>query len=226
MKAVVPLSGGLDSSTLLWLYKSQGYEVSAINFDYGQKHIKERDSAMAICEALNCPLHLVDLRSITQLITNSSLTNSDIPVPDGHYSSENMKATVVPNRNAILLAVAYAHAVNINAEFLCIGVHSGDHFIYPDCRESFITSLKESFRIGNEGFGSPLLEIVAPFNNMTKTDIVKLGSGIGVPFEKTWSCYKGQDLHCGTCGTCYERIEAFRDSGVSDPTIYQSFWSE
>jgi len=219
-KAVVVLSGGMDSATALYEALADGYETYAISFDYGQRHKKELDFARMLCEKNEISHKIVDLTSITELISNSALTGNT-PVPEGHYAQENMKATVVPNRNMIMYSVAIGYAVNLKAEAVFVGVHAGDHPIYPDCRPQFIEGLDNLARIANEGFCGYGFRIVAPFLNISKTDIVKRGSGLGVPYNLTWSCYKGGEKHCGKCGTCVERKEAFQLAGVKDPTNYE-----
>jgi len=219
-KAVVVLSGGMDSVTSLYKAIHDNYEVYAISFDYGQRHKKELDFAKNICEKLAVTHHIVDLSNITSLIDNSALTG-DIDVPEGHYEAENMKLTVVPNRNMIMYSIAIGYAVNIKAEAIYVGVHAGDHFIYPDCRPQFIEALDLAAHLGNEGFAEKGMRIVAPFIFMSKAQIAKLGSELGVPYELTWSCYKGGEKHCGKCGTCVERKEAFELAGVKDPTEYE-----
>jgi 7-cyano-7-deazaguanine synthase len=139
-----------------------------------------------------------------------------VEVPEGHYAEESMRVTVVPNRNAIMLALAYGVAVAENANCVAFGAHGGDHFIYPDCRPGFMDAFEGMERLGTE----TEISIYAPFRQQTKADIVSLGAKLGVPFDETWSCYEGQQVHCGRCGTCVERIQAFRDAGVADPTSY------
>ena len=220
-KAVVVLSGGMDSATALYQAKADGFNVYAISFDYGQRHKKELDFAKLLANKAGAiEHHIVDLTSITKLISNSSLTNKEIDVPEGHYAAENMKLTVVPNRNMIMYAVAVGYAVNIKAKAMYVGVHAGDHAIYPDCRPEFIESLDVIAKIANEGFIEKDFQVKAPFVHKTKADIAKLGSQLGVPYELTWSCYKGGNKHCGKCGTCVERKEAFQLAGVIDPTQY------
>lgn len=219
-KAVVVLSGGMDSATALYKAREDGYEIYAITFDYGQRHIKEIESAKKLAESIGASHEIVDLTSITKLINNSSLTG-DIEVPEGHYAEENMKATVVPNRNMIMYSVAIGYAVNLKAKAIYVGVHAGDHFIYPDCRPRFIEALDIAGYIGNEGFVEEDFRVVAPFLYITKADIVKMGNDLRVPWELTWSCYKGGDNHCGKCGTCVERKEAFKLAGTKDVTIYE-----
>lgn len=219
-RAVVVLSGGMDSTTALYQAMSDGYEVSAISFNYGQRHKKELDFAAGLTKELGIPYEIVDLSNITSLISNSALTG-DIDVPEGHYAQENMKLTVVPNRNMIMYSVAIGYAVNIKAKAIYVGVHAGDHFIYPDCRPQFIEALDLAGHIGNEGFAQKGFRVVAPFIQVPKDEIVRIGSKLGVPYEKTWSCYKGGEKHCGKCGTCVERKEAFELAGVQDPTEYE-----
>jgi len=219
-KAVVVISGGMDSTTALYKAIADGYEVYGISFNYGQRHKKELDYAAKICSELGIPHEIVDLQNITKLIDNSSLTG-DIEVPEGHYAQENMKITVVPNRNMIMYSIAVGYAVNLKAEAVFVGVHAGDHFIYPDCRPQFIEALDVASNIGNEGFANKKFRIIAPFVHIGKHDIVKIGANLGVPYEWTWSCYKGEQKHCGKCGTCVERKEAFQLAQVDDPTEYE-----
>jgi 7-cyano-7-deazaguanine synthase len=215
-QAVAIVSGGLDSTTLLYSALEADFKVHAVSFDYGQRHGKELDFAQHTCDVLGVPHDIIDLTGITDLISNSALTQG-VDVPDGHYAEENMKQTVVPNRNMIMLAIAGGVAVNESAEALLIGVHAGDHFIYPDCRPRFIAAANATLVIGNEGFGAIGTQdegaeldhlIAAPFLSLTKEDIAFEAIRLGVPFEETWSCYKGGDIHCGRCGTCVERLEA------------------
>lgn len=220
--AVVLLSGGLDSTVTLATARERFNRVLTLGFNYGQRHKRELESAVNIAQFYDVSFSIIDLRSVLPLIQSSSLTNSEIEVPLGHYASETMKATVVPNRNAMFLSVAYGYAVSERAEAVFTGIHAGDHFIYPDCRPEFIESLSHSFQLGNLGFGNPSLQIIAPFVHLTKTDIAREGQRLGVPFQMTWSCYQGQALHCGECGTCVERIEAFDEAGVPDPTEYMN----
>jgi len=220
-KAVVVLSGGMDSATALYQAIKDGFEIYAISFDYGQKHRKELDFAKKLTEKVGAKEHhVVDLTNITSLISNSSLT-SDQEVPEGHYAQENMKSTVVPNRNMIMSSIAAGYAVNIGAKAIYLGVHSGDHFIYPDCRPQFIRALELAIYLGNEGFCDKELQVITPFMYLTKAQLAMRGAQLGVPYELTWSCYKGQDKHCGKCGTCVERKEAFELANIKDPTQYE-----
>ena len=218
--AIAIVSGGLDSVTLAYLLKSQGYELHLLSFDYGQRHKKELDFARQCALDLGARHDIVDLSGFGRLIGGSALTDPDIAVPHGHYAAPNMAVTVVPNRNAIMLALAYGVAVAENANRVAIGVHGGDHFVYPDCRPDFLIQFEKMQFLAVGGFGAPDLELEAPFVATDKTGIVREGARLGVPFDQTWSCYEGGALHCGKCGTCVERIEAFKLAGVPDPTVY------
>jgi 7-cyano-7-deazaguanine synthase len=217
---VAIVSGGLDSVSMAYHLADKGYGLSLISYDYGQRHKKEIEFAQLCAQHLNAEHHIVDLTVLTSLMNTSSLTSPDVEVPDGHYAEETMKITVVPNRNAIMINIATALAVSRKHDFVATGVHGGDHFIYPDCRPEFIASQSETLRLSNAGFISDSFEVLAPFVNISKGDIVTLGEKIGVPWIETWSCYKGGDTHCGSCGTCFERREAFEIAGVADPTVY------
>ena len=221
-RVVAVVSGGLDSTTMAYSLRAQGYSLIAISFDYGQRHRKELAFAEQMAADLDAPWTLIDLHAagLTNVLTGSALTDDTVTVPDGHYADESMKITVVPNRNAIMLSIACALAVTREAGAVAFGAHTGDHFIYPDCRPEFVRAFEAMVNIAVEGLAS--IEILAPFLSMTKTDIVKLGDELKVPFERTWSCYKGGTLHCGTCGTCVERREAFAQAHVVDPTLYVS----
>ena len=221
MKAVCLLSGGLDSATCLALARRDGFDCYALSFDYGQRHRKELEYAKQLSSDLGAPWTLIDLHAagLTAVLGASALTDENVTVPDGHYADESMRITVVPNRNAIMLSIACAVAVTRDAEAVAFGAHTGDHFIYPDCRPEFVRAFASMVNLAVEGLAT--IDILAPFLEMTKADIVKLGADLHVPFERTWSCYKGGALHCGTCGTCYERREAFAIAHVVDPTVYE-----
>jgi 7-cyano-7-deazaguanine synthase len=231
MKAVTLLSGGLDSTTLAYKLKSEGYDLIALSFDYGQRHKKELAVAHEIAGLLGAEHHIVALREVGEgwsaplanILGPSVLVDHDAVVPDGHYADENMKQTVVPNRNAIMLSIAYGVAMANNADLLAFGAHAGDHTIYPDCRPGFVAALDNAFQLGaawTEDELSSVPRLVGPFLDTDKAGIAKMAFELGVPIEKTWSCYKGGEIHCGTCGTCYERREAFKLAGVDDPTSY------
>lgn len=220
-KAVAIVSGGLDSVTLAYLLHAENYNLHLLAFDYGQRHAKELAYAQRCAARLGAEFDIVNLAGLGALLKGSALTD-DIAVPHGHYAAPNMAVTVVPNRNAIMLAVAYGVAVAEDAAMVATGVHAGDHFIYPDCRPTFIASFDAMQRVAVEGFGDPHLRLHAPFMQWSKSDIVALGARLGVPFEDTWSCYEGGAVHCGLCGTCVERRESFTLAGVPDPTNYQT----
>lgn len=219
-KTVAIVSGGMDSTTLAYWLAHRGHDLHLLSFDYGQRHRRELSFAERTAERLGARFDIVDLRGITHLLVGCSLTDADVEVPDGHYAEETMKATVVPNRNMMMLSVAGAVAVAEGAEWVATAVHAGDHFIYPDCRPQFVGSMTATLRIANLGFCDPGLQVYAPFVSSTKADIATIGDREGVPWAETWSCYKGGDVHCGACGTCTERIGAFIEAGVADPTEY------
>ena len=216
MKSLVILSGGMDSATLLWWLKFIGREVWALGIDYGQRHRKELIFAEQLAAEIGVPFRIADLRALKGLLPGSSQTDDSIDVPEGHYAEESMKKTIVPNRNMIMLAVAAGHAISLKVDSIAYAAHSGDHTIYPDCRPEFADALDKT--IGLADWHKVSLE--RPFIAYTKATIAKLGGLIGVPFDKTWSCYKGGEIHCGVCGTCAERKEAFFLGGVKDPTEY------
>lgn len=221
MKAVAIVSGGMDSVTLAYWLKAQGYDLELVSFDYGQRHRRELECAKHQAELLGAGHTVIDISGIRPLLKGSALTD-EVEVPHGHYAEESMRLTVVPNRNAIMLSIAWGLACSCEADVLACGVHAGDHFIYPDCRPEFIASLNESLRVGTVCHRKDSLELIAPFVHHTKTDIAAIGGTLQVPFEHTWTCYEGGDIHCGKCGACTERQEAFRDSGVPDPTQYRA----
>jgi len=220
-KPVVLFSGGLDSTVLLWSLRPN---VKAISFDYGQRHNKELTQADNICSAADIEHEVVDMAwarkgfvSIFDLIKSGSQTGNE-PVPEGHYAEESMKATVVPNRNMIMLSIATGWAVSTGSTKVLWAAHAGDHAIYPDCRPEFLDAMALAIKTGNAW--SPV-ELQAPFIHKTKAEIVKLGAGLHAPLDQSWSCYKGGILHCGKCGTCVERREAFQLAGVVDLTEYE-----
>ncbi len=215
--AIAVVSGGMDSTVLAYQATGLFSNVDLLSVDYGQRHRKELGYAAMTAERLGCRHDIVALPLATML-TGSALTDASVEVPHGHYAADTMALTVVPNRNAVLISVAYAVAVARGADAVLVGVHAGDHHVYPDCRPAFVSALDEALRIGNEGVGNVRLE--APFVNHSKTDIARLGARLGVEWSETWSCYEGGEVHCGRCGTCVERHEAFRDAGVADPTTY------
>ena len=221
-RAVAIVSGGLDSVTLAHALHGQGYALHLLTVNYGQRHKREIVSARACAKRLHAKHTVLNMAHIGRaLLHGSALTSpAAVDVPHGHYAAESMRATVVPNRNAILLALAYGLAVAEDAAVVAIGVHAGDHFIYPDCRPAFTEAFDTMERFACEGFAHPALRLVTPFIHGDKAEIVRIGHRLGVPFAETWSCYEGGALHCGQCGTCVERREAFMFAGVDDPTEY------
>ncbi|MFE3196850.1 7-cyano-7-deazaguanine synthase QueC [Embleya sp. NPDC059237] len=218
--AVVVASGGLDSTTVAYLLAERGHSLTLLSVDYGQRHRTELDYAAKIAGLLLARHEIVDLTGVGALLTGSALTDPTVPVPDGRYTQANMRSTVVPNRNAILLAIAAGLAVSTDADLVAFGAHSGDHTVYPDCRPAFFDAIEAAILAGNEGFTAPGFRLEAPFLHLTKADVVLSAAQLGVPFELTWSCYRGGSEHCGTCSTCIERRQAFTEAGVPDPTRY------
>lgn len=229
-KSVVVMSGGMDSTTTLYiaLAESDASDIVALSFDYGQRHRKELIAAAQICKNASVEHHVIDLTSLTSLIATSALTDPEHEVPEGHYADENMKQTVVPNRNSIMANVSIGVAISRHARYLYLGVHAGDHAIYPDCRPEFVDSLQHLAEVANKGFIEPYFEIRTPFIYKTKADIVAIGLELGVPYGDTWTCYKGGEVHCGRCATCVERLEAFDAVGAIDPVMYEvrDAWQE
>jgi 7-cyano-7-deazaguanine synthase len=218
--AVVICSGGMDSTTLAHLAAERHDGVHLVGFNYGQRHEKELVFAASTARHLGARFSLIRL-PIGEMLHGSALTDDSVPVPEGHYADASMRATVVPNRNAIMLSVAWGIATADQADALYTGVHAGDHPIYPDCRPSFIWAMGAALRIATDGYAPSALELRAPFLHASKADIVRAGELLGVDWTNTWSCYQGGAKHCGRCGTCVERHEAFEIVGVVDPTEYE-----
>lgn len=225
MKTIVICSGGLDSVSLAHMVAAERQLTRLVSFDYGQRHRKELDFAARAATRLGVPHDIIDMRPIGAALTGSALTD-DLDVPDGHYAEETMRVTVVPNRNAIMLAIAFGVAAANGDAAVATAVHGGDHFIYPDCRPGFTEAFEAMQRAALDGYAD--VALYTPFVHRTKADIVIAGARHGTPFADTWSCYKGGDLHCGRCGTCVERREAFDLAGVADPTAYADpdFWRQ
>lgn len=214
-KAVIILSGGMDSTTLLYDLKSKGYEVDALSFNYNQKHKKELKCAKRVCEELNVNHTILDLKLLNK-IAPSALTRKDWKVPEGHYASKNMKQTVVPNRNMIMLSLATAYAIGIGAKEVYYGSHKGDHEIYPDCRKEFVESMQKSISLCDW----TKVKLKAPYLKYDKGQIAKLGKKLNVNYSLTWTCYKGGKYACGKCGSCVERLEAFKFARIKDSIKY------
>jgi 7-cyano-7-deazaguanine synthase len=219
--AVAVVSGGLDSAVLAYHLRADGWELRLLSFDYGQRHARELDFARRLATHLGARHDTVDVRSAGALLSGSALTDDEVEVPEGHYTDETMRTTVVPNRNAIFVSVAVGVAVAEGADAVGLGVHAGDHPIYPDCRPEFVAAAERLALVANEGFLTGDFRVVTPFLHWSKADIVRRGAELGVPFADTWSCYRGGARHCGRCGTCVERHEAFELARIPDPTDYE-----
>jgi len=213
---VVIYSGGMDSFTLLHLARSRGHRVHALSFDYGQRHVRELESARLVCESHGIPHKVIDIRAMGEVMSGSALT-SGLEVPEGHYEEDSMKATVVPNRNMILLSLATGYAVTLGGGSVWYGAHGGDHAIYPDCRPDFVTKMDAVCRVANY---EPVA-IEAPFMSMDKGQILAEGLRLGLDYSQTWTCYNGRTRACGRCGSCVERLEAFAANGIVDPLEYE-----
>lgn len=216
-KAVIIMSGGMDSTVLLYLLKAQGYNVYGLSFDYGQRHNKELVYAAYFGKELCEDWKLINLDFMKSIASNSALLDTSQEIPEEHYTNENQQVTVVPNRNMLMLSIAVAYAENLDGADVFFGAHINDDTIYPDCREVFVNSVNETSQLATYN----KIKVKAPFVGIEKYQIAKLGDKLKVPFYLTWSCYKGGVKHCGKCATCQERIEAFKLAGVDDPTIYE-----
>ncbi|HWB06194.1 MAG TPA: 7-cyano-7-deazaguanine synthase QueC [Verrucomicrobiales bacterium] len=218
MKALVLLSGGMDSVTALYHAAAEHEVTDALSFDYGSKH-NRREIPFAKHHAAHLGVRhtVIPLGFIGEHFA-SDLLQSGGAIPDGHYEEESMKRTVVPFRNGIMLSIAAGFAESCGADALVIAAHSGDHAIYPDCREPFMQAMSDAIRLGTYAE----LHLLRPFIALTKAGIAARGAALGVDFAQTWSCYKGGAVHCGTCGTCVERREAFLMAGLQDPAIYEN----
>lgn len=218
MKVLVLCSGGMDSVTALHWAAREHTVVDVVSFDYGSKH-NHREIPFAAEHAVQLGLRhdVIGLDFVGQLFASDLLKRGGA-VPEGHYAAENMKQTVVPFRNAIMLSIACGLAESVGADGLVIAAHTGDHTIYPDCREDFMRSMGDAMRLGTYAG----VQLLRPFIAMDKARIAAEGARLGVDFSRTWSCYKGGAIHCGQCGTCVERREAFALAGLADPTVYES----
>ena len=226
-KTVILCSGGIDSVTLAHKVANERELTRLLTFDYGQRHAKELEYAARTARRLGARHDVIDIAMLGRFLASSSLVaGAREAVPDGHYAEETMRSTVVPNRNAIMLTIAFGIASAERADAVGIAVHGGDHFIYPDCRPDFIAAFGAMQHKALEGMND--VALFSPFLHMDKAGIVQEGARLGVPYAETWSCYKGGAKHCGRCGTCVERAEAFFLAGVEDPTDYEDrdFWKE
>lgn len=213
--SVIIVSGGMDSVTMLYEYAER--IALAITFDYGSNHAKKEIAfAQEHCKRLGIEHILIPLDFMHKYF-KSSLLEGGAAIPEGHYEDENMKSTVVPFRNGIMLSIACGLAESRDLQYVMIANHGGDHAIYPDCRGTFIDAMSEAMSYGTY----KNIKILAPYTGITKAEIAKHGALLGVDYSRTWSCYKGGAKHCGKCGTCVERKEAFQLAGVIDPTKYE-----
>jgi len=216
-QSVVLLSGGMDSVTALYHAHGGGAVAAALSFDYGAKH-HARELPLAAWHAARLEVrHVVIPLDFIARYFSSSLLVGGGDIPKGHYEEDSMRQTVVPFRNGIMLSVAAGFAESVGADELVIAAHSGDHAIYPDCREEFMSAMGSAMRLGTYAG----VRLFRPFIAMNKAGIAARGASLGVDFARTWSCYVGAERHCGECGTCVERREAFLDAGLSDPTEYE-----
>ena len=212
--SVLIVSGGMDSITMLYEYKER--IALGISFDYGSNHnAREIPFAAMHCERLGIKHIVINLGFMHQYFKSSLLDGAEA-IPEGNYDDENMKSTVVPFRNGIMLSIAAGVAESNGLKYVMMANHGGDHTIYPDCRPEFVSAMSEATRLGTY----PGIEVLAPYTGITKSDIARHGKALGTDYAETWSCYKGGEHHCGKCGTCRERIEALADAGIEDHTVY------
>ncbi|WP_315545582.1 7-cyano-7-deazaguanine synthase QueC [Prevotella koreensis] len=212
--SIIIVSGGMDSVTLLCEYKDR--VAVGVSFDYGSNHnAREIPFAREHCEMLGIEHIVIDLAFMPKYFKSSLLDGADA-IPEGHYADDNMKSTVVPFRNGIMLSIAAGIAESWGLKYVMMANHGGDHTIYPDCTQEFVNAMSEATKVGT----FPAIEILAPYTGITKADIARRGKALGIDYSKTWSCYKGGEHHCGKCGTCMERKEAMRDASIVDTTIY------
>ncbi|MCW4011209.1 MAG: 7-cyano-7-deazaguanine synthase QueC [Candidatus Bathyarchaeota archaeon] len=211
-KCVVVLSGGPDSAVVAYWAKNQGYTVHCLSFKYGQIAEKETRQAALIAQKLGAPIKIIDVTSLKEIFLGvTSLCDRNIAL-----TSEFTQPIVVPFRNAIFLSIAVSYAAAICAETIFYGAHGSDAANYPDCREEFYKSMAQTARLGTE----TKLDIKAPFSGVPKSELLKIGKDLGVPFELTWSCYLDGEKHCGVCESCVNRKAAFKQAGIVDPTKY------
>lgn len=217
-KVVLILSGGMDSTTLLYKLVADRYSVHALSFNYGQRHSKELECAKVTAGLVAASHKIVNFGDdMKSLIATSSTLTGQGDIPEGHYANDNMRLTVVPNRNAVMLMLAGSYAISIGAKKLAYAPHMGDHDCYPDCRKAFIDAVKQVLLLCD----FEPLELLTPFEALDKGKIAVIGKQLGVPYEHTWTCYKGEEKACGTCGSCGERLFGFDYAGFPDPLEYQ-----
>lgn len=213
--SAIIVSGGMDSITLLYDHKDE--IALGISFDYGSNHnAREIPFAKMHCERLGIKHITINLDFMHQYFKSSLLDGAEA-IPEGHYADDNMKSTVVPFRNGIMLAIAIGIAESNNLDQVFIANHGGDHTIYPDCRPEFINAIDAAATAGTYNN----VKVIAPYTKITKSNIARIGKRLGIDYAETWSCYKGGEVHCGKCGTCVERKEALAEAGIEDKTIYE-----
>ena len=218
-KVVVIYSGGLDSTTVLYHLRAAGDEVKALSANYGQRHLeRELAAAEAVCTRLGVERRTVDLTALVGFLGRNSLSDPTVAVPHGEYTPATMHVTTVPNRNMVLLSVGLAWAVSLDFDAVAFGAHGGEYTPYPDCQPAFAHAMDAAAKLCDW----TSRRVLAPVINLDKAGVVRRGAELGVPFELTWSCYEGGAKHCGRCGTCRDRREAFRKAGVDDPTEYDA----
>ena len=214
--AIIILSGGMDSVTLLYDYQDR--IALAISFDYGSNHnAREIPFARLHCQRLGIEHLVIPLDFMSRYFQSSLLQGADA-IPEGHYADDNMKSTVVPFRNGIMLSVAVGMAESRQLQYVMMANHGGDHTIYPDCRPEFVTAFDQASQTGTYNG----VRLLSPYTHLTKSQIAVRGSQLGIDYALTWSCYKGGARHCGRCGTCVERREALAEAGIADPTDYEA----
>ena len=213
--SLIVLSGGLDSTTMLYEYQDR--IALALSFHYGSNHNdRELEFAQLHCKRLDIPHMVIRLPFIKQFFRSSLLEGAEA-IPEGNYNDENMKSTVVPFRNGIMLSIAAGIAENNKLQYVMLANHAGDHFIYPDCRPEFVEAMNNAISAGTMNG----VQLLTPYTHLTKADIAAKGKDMKLDYSETWSCYKGGEHHCGVCGTCVERKEALALAGIEDTTIYE-----
>jgi 7-cyano-7-deazaguanine synthase len=220
LKSLVILSGGIDSVVLSYALKSEGKRVSAIAIDYNQKHRKELEYAQRAAEKLGIDFTVADMSGYSRLMRGYSLTDAEVAVPDEHYS-ETGSVNVIPNRNPVFMTVAYAHAVVIGAQEVCLGFNSEDPLTVPDTSPEYLEAFNAMEAHAVRGLVDPVPRVTAPFLDMRKSEVLLLGEKLGVDWGDTWTCFKGRENQCGVCASCYDRRSAFTEAGLTDPTIYE-----
>lgn len=220
-RAIVLASGGLDSTVLAYWMVARGTEVMLLSLDYGQRHRVELEYAGGVAGLLQCSHDTLDISEIGRMLLGSVLTDTTMSVPDGRHADGAKHVFVVPNRNAIMLNIAAAIAAARDVNAVAFGARAGSRSVYPDCRPEVIDRYTKLVRVANRGLLNDGFEILAPLLTLERPDIIRIGVALGVPFEQTWSCYRGGQVHCGRCRSCIERRESFQRTEILDPTAYQ-----